>query len=103
VSGKPGQGTHQQHRPFFSRRTGQRLLAEVRLTALAIWRGAIGMYSGDDLTFAASIAYYSLLSLFPFFLLAFAVLAGFTSNESDREAILGFVLRYFPTQFEFVD
>ncbi len=61
------------------------------------------MYSSDDLTFAASIAYYALLSLFPFFLLAFAILAGFTTNDADRQEILAFVLRYFPTQFKFVD
>ena len=76
--------------------------AEVRLTALAIWRGVIGVYNSDDLTFAASIAYYSLLSLFPFFLLLFSVIAGVTSSETDRQAVLDFVLRYFPRQFDFV-
>ncbi|HVL66989.1 MAG TPA: YihY/virulence factor BrkB family protein, partial [Vicinamibacterales bacterium] len=71
-------------------------------TALAIWRGGTGIYNSDDLTFAASIAYYSLLSLFPFFLLAFSILGGVAGTESERAAILGFVLRYFPAQFEFV-
>ena len=61
-----------------------------------------GIYNSNDLTFASSIAYYSLLSLFPFFLLAFSILASVTSSESDRAAVLGFVLRYFPRQFEFV-
>ena len=56
--------------------------AEIRLTALAIWRGLIGVYNSDDLTFASSIAYYALLSLFPFFLLAFSIIASVTSNES---------------------
>ena len=79
-----------------------RALAEVRLTALAIWRGVIGVYNSDDLTFAASIAYYSLLSLFPFFLLLFSIIASVTSSDADREAVLGFVLRYFPRQFDFV-
>ena len=36
-----------------------------------MWRGVTGIYHSNDLTFASSIAYYSLLSLFPFFLLAF--------------------------------
>jgi membrane protein len=80
-----------------------RVRAEIRLTALAVWRGVTGVYQSDDLTFASSIAYYSLLSLFPFFLLAFAILAGVTTNVSDREEILGFVLRYFPRQFDFVN
>ncbi len=86
----------------FLRRALKRSLAEVRLTALAIWRGAVGFYNSDDLTFASSIAYYSLLSLFPFFLLAFAILATVTSADGDRASVLGFVLRYFPRQFEFV-
>jgi membrane protein len=84
------------------RRALARARAEVRLTGLAIWRGATGMYSSDDLTFAASIAYYSLLSLFPFFLLVLSIVASLTSSDADRDAVLGFVLHYFPRQFEFV-
>ena len=84
------------------RRAFARVRAEIRLTALAIWRGAIGIYNSDDLTFAASIAYYSLLSLFPFLLLAFSIIASVTNNEADRTEVLGFVLRYFPRQFNFV-
>ena len=61
-----------------------------------------GLYNSDDLTFAASIAYYSLLSLFPFFLLLFSIIAAVTSGDPDRQAVLGFVLRYFPRQFDFV-
>jgi membrane protein len=83
-------------------RAWNRAVAEVRLTGLAFGRGATGFYNGDDLTFAASIAYYALLSLFPFLLLAFSILAAATSNDADRVAVLGFVLRYFPRQFEFV-
>jgi membrane protein len=84
------------------RRVIARARAEIRLTLLAIGRGAHGFYNSDDLTFAASIAYYSLLSLFPFFLLIFSVIAGITSTTDDRSAVLGFVLRYFPRQFDFV-
>jgi membrane protein len=80
-----------------------RASAEIRLIALAIWRGATGIYNSNDLTFASSIAYYALLSLFPFFLLALAILANVTGNETDRELVIGFVLRYFPRQFEFVN
>jgi membrane protein len=79
-----------------------RLGAEIKLTGLAIWRGATGIYNSDDLTFAASIAYYALLSLFPFFLLAFSILGSVAGAEQERDAILKFVLRYFPAQFEFV-
>jgi membrane protein len=84
------------------RRALTRARAEIRLTGLALWRGFASFYNSDDLTFASSIAYYSLLSMFPFFLLALSVLAGVASSEQDREAVLGFVLNYFPRQLEFV-
>ena len=84
------------------RRIAVRSKAELRLTVLAIWRGANGVYNSDDLTFASSIAYYALLSLFPFFLLAFSALANVAATEADRIAILSFVLTYFPQQFEFI-
>jgi membrane protein len=85
------------------RRAWTRAYAEIRLTALAIWRGVTGIYHSNDLTFASSIAYYSLLSLFPFFLLVLAILASVTDNDVDRASVLSFVLRYFPRQFEFVN
>lgn len=75
---------------------------EVHLMALALWRGFNGFYNGHDLTFASSIAYYALLSLFPFFLLVFSVLGSVTADVGDRAAVLRFVLRYFPRQFDFV-
>jgi membrane protein len=84
------------------RRIATRALAEIRLTALAVGRGAMGVYNGEDLTFASSIAYYALLSLFPFFLLAFSILASVAGTEADRAAIFLFVFRYFPQQFTFI-
>ncbi len=98
----PAAEPHTRHRAPFYHRAFLRARGEVRLTALAIWRGIIGVYNSDDLTFAASIAYYGLLSLFPFFLLLISVIAGVTSSETDRQEVLGFVLRYFPRQFDFV-
>jgi membrane protein len=86
----------------FLHRAALRARAEVQLTALAVWRGMAGLYNSDDLTFAASIAYYSLLSLFPFFLLLFSVVASVTAADSDRQLVLDFVQRYFPQRFEFV-
>jgi membrane protein len=85
------------------RRAWSRSYAEVRLTALAIWRGITGIYHSNDLTFASSIAYYSILSLFPFFLLVLSILASVTDNDIDRASVLNFVLKYFPRQFEFVN
>jgi membrane protein len=74
----------------------------VRLAGLSFWHGLEGFYNSDNLTYAASIAYYALLSLFPFFLLTFAMLGRATADVADRNAVLEFVLRYFPTQFDFI-
>ena len=74
----------------------------LRLTGLSFWRGFEGFYNSDDLTYAASIAYYALLSLFPFFLLAFALLGRSTADVNNRNEVLTFVLRYFPAQFDFI-
>ena|SRR5437773_3141107 len=82
------------------------LVARIRaigwLTAQSFWRGFLGFYNSDNLTYAASIAYYSLLSIFPFFLLALAVLGRLAAGPEDRAAVLEFVLRYFPRQFDFI-
>ncbi len=73
-----------------------------RLTAIALWRGFVGFYSSDNFTYAASIAYYALLSIFPFAMLGFAIIGAVTADEQDRTDVLVFVLRYFPQQFEFI-
>ena len=73
-----------------------------RLTAISFWRGFLGFYNSDNLTYAASIAYYALLSLFPCFLLGLAVLGRVTADAADRAKVLEFVLRYFPRQFDFI-
>lgn len=86
----------------FGRRLVARARAEIRLTGLAIWRGALGIYNSDDLTFASSIAYYAPLSLFPFLLLAFSLLASVAGTEDDRAKIFNFILTYFPQQFAFL-
>jgi membrane protein len=83
-------------------RIGLRALAVLHLTGLSAWRGFLGFYNSDDLTYAASISYYALLSLFPFFLLALAILGGATADDAKRTSVMLFVLRYFPTQFDFI-
>jgi membrane protein len=69
---------------------------------VSLWRGFLGFYRSDNLTYAASIAYYALLSMFPCAMLGFAILGSVTADEHDRGAVLDFVLRYFPRQFEFI-
>jgi len=62
----------------------------------------VRLVNTNDLTHAAAIAYYALLSLFPFLLLVISMFGSITADEGDRSAVLGFVFRYFPTQFDFV-
>jgi len=85
-----------------NRAIGHRAREIARLTALSFWKGFQGFYDSDNLTYAASIAYYALLSLFPFFLLALALLGRSTEDVHNRTAVLTFVLRYFPSQFDFI-
>ena len=73
-----------------------------RIAARALWHGLQGFYHSDNLIYSAAIAYYALLSLFPFSMLAFTVLGGVTANDQDRTDVLDFVLRYFPRQFDFI-
>ena len=61
------------------------------------------LVNSSDLTHAAAIAYYALLSLFPFLLLVISMLGSITADEADRLTVLTFVFRYFPTQFDFVN
>lgn len=102
MSGQATRGAQHILRSSPDRRLLARIRREIRLTAYAIWGGLKGVYNSEDLTFASSIAYYALLSLFPFLLLAFSFLGGLTTSDTDRAQILGFVLRYFPNKFEFV-
>ena len=68
----------------------------------AAWQGFVCFYRSNDLTFASSVAFYALLSLFPFLLLSLSILGRVSADDHDRAAILGFVLQYFPRQFDFV-
>lgn len=79
-----------------------RLLRGARLIGLAAWRGVGELYNSDGLTHAASIAYYALLSLFPFLLLVFSIVGMVTADQADRDAVVQFFLRYFPRQFDFM-
>jgi membrane protein len=80
----------------------RRLRAELRFTGLAAWRALVELVNGNDLTHAAAIAYYALLSLFPFILLVFSMLGSIAASPEERLSVLTFVFRYFPTQLDFV-
>ena len=80
----------------------RRLRAELRFSGLASWRALVELVNSNDLTHAAAIAYYALLSLFPFLLLVISMLGSVTANDADRLTVLTFIFRYFPTQLDFV-
>jgi membrane protein len=74
----------------------------LRLIGLAAWRGVWELYNSEGLTHAASIAYYALLSLFPFLLLVLSILGSVTADSDARDAVIRFVFEYFPRQFDFM-
>lgn len=78
------------------------LLTLPRATGLAAWRALIRFFNSDNLTYASSISFYALLSLFPLFLLLASILGSATANEDARFKVFNFVLRYFPRQFDFI-
>jgi membrane protein len=82
-------------------RLGTAVRREARLILRALWAGAAGFYNSANLTYASSIAFYSLLSFFPFVLLIFAVLGNLVDADA-REAVITWSSRYFPRRFEFI-
>ena len=90
------------NRPRPAYRAWRRIRNEARCSGLAAWRALLRLLTGDDLTHAAAIAFYSLLSVFPFLLLASSILGTVTADDADRAAVLRFVLRYFPARLDFV-
>ena len=73
----------------------------LRLAGRAIVRGALAFYSSDNLTFASSIAYYSLLSFFPFVLIALDVLGRLIVVHGDAP-FLRLVALVVPAHLDFV-
>ena len=83
------------------RRLGRRLERSLRIGVRAAGRGVVEFYNSDNLTFASSIAYYSLLSIFPFSLLVLAVLGHITVGETGA-TLLQLVTRALPAKLEFL-
>lgn len=83
-------------------RLKRRLAAELHYSAVSAWRGLVELLFSNDLTYAASISYYALLSLFPFLLLLISILGAITANNQERVAVLAFVFTYFPARIDFV-
>lgn len=65
--------------------------------------GLVEFYNSNNLTFAASIAYYTLLSMFPFLLLVLSALARITvSGTAGGPTLLDLVSGVLPSRFEFL-
>lgn len=83
-------------------RGGRRLRVELSLVRRAAWAALVQLVNGPDMTHAAAIAYYALLSMFPFLLLVISLLGVVTADDAQRQVVLNFVLRYFPARLDFV-
>jgi len=75
---------------------------EMRLSAKAAGSALRELLFSNDLTHAAAIAYYALLSLFPFLLLVVSLFGSLAADDTDRAEVLSFLFRYFPTRFDFL-
>lgn len=88
-------------------RRAWRLVEQARdgaiLMGRAAWRAVHEVaFGSDDLTHAAAIAYYALLSFLPFLLLSMSVLGAFARSPEARTDVVEFVLRYFPAPPDFL-
>jgi membrane protein len=85
----------------------RRLVMRGRRAARLGWRaagqGLSEFYRSDNLTFSASIAYYTLLSLFPFLLLVISILSRLAGRSDPRGAtLLSMVENALPSNFDFL-
>lgn len=88
-------------RPIWPVRAVLRLVRSARLGARASLRGLVEFYNSSNLTFASSIAYYALLSFFPFVLLLLTLLARL-EIAWNNETFVHLVTRALPSHFDFV-
>lgn len=73
------------------------------LSLRALRLGLIEFYRSSNLTFASSIAYYALLSIFPFILLVLSVLARVAVNDgTNGPTLLDLLSNALPSRFEFL-
>jgi membrane protein len=88
-------------RPPWFARVALRFVRSCRLGVRAAGRGVVEFYNSSNLTFASSIAYYALLSFFPFVLLLLTLL-GRLAIGMNNETLVQMVMRALPSHFDFV-
>jgi membrane protein len=81
--------------------TGARVREGVSFAWRAVGQGAVDFYNSNNLTYAASIAYYTLLSLFPFMLLLLTIFSRMVIGMNE-ETLVQIVMRALPGHFDFV-
>jgi membrane protein len=75
----------------------------VRVAFGATVRGFVEFYNSSNLTFASSIAYYSLLSFFPFVVLVLALLSrSAVAQAGSEERVVDLLERALPSEFAFL-
>ena len=78
-----------------------KLRRAIRMGWRAAGHGVIEFYNSDNLTFAASIAYYSLLSFFPFILLVLTLISKLAIGQGG-EGLVNVLNLALPDRFEFL-
>lgn len=78
-------------------------MSGVKVAAGAAGRGVVEFYNSNNLAFASSVAYYSLLSVFPFILMVLSVLSRLAVVQAGSEQdVTQLVDRALPRDFEFL-
>lgn len=81
----------------------ERLQRTPRLAWRATWGGVIEFYNSNNPTYSASIAYYALLSFFPFVVMVVSILGRLTLGRAGNErAAIALIERVLPSHFEFL-
>jgi len=65
-------------------------------------RGVVEFYNSNNLTYASSIAYYTLLSFFPFMLMVLSVLSRVAAGAGNERVVVEVVERALPSNFDFL-
>ena len=81
-------------------RTAGKARRSLRTGYRAAWRGFVEFYSSENLTFAGSIAYYTLLSLFPFLLLVLTLVGNLWAGR--EQEIFTIIERALPGRGEMI-
>jgi len=80
-----------------------RLRRTAQLAWRATWRGVVEFYNSENPTYSASIAYYGLVSFFPFILMVVSLLSRFAVGRAGNErAAIDLIERALPSNFDFL-